>query len=188
MSAAGREGQPTVTRFRVERLVSISDTSCMLRWIAFSVLLATLVLAPAVLARQARSFRGSDESRVVELLNGVRRQHHLAPLHVSVALRSAAREHSADMLKRQYFEHDSPSESFDRRIGRHLRSRLVGEDIAWGTGVNATPEGIVRMWVNSPTHLRIILTSDLRRVGLGIAMGTFEGNADAAVATADFAS
>ena len=98
-------------------------------------------------ARTGASYRGSTERVVFKLLNEIRREHHLPPFTFSVALRSAAREHSADMLTRQYFEHNSPNETFDHRIRRHLDSSLVGENIAWGTGRYATPEGLVKLWM-----------------------------------------
>ena len=92
------------------------------------------------------------------------------------------------MLARNYFEHNSPGETFDHRIRRHLDSSLVGENIAWGTGRYATPAGLVKLWMNSPEHKHIILMRGLHRIGLGIAVGRFEGSPDAAMATADFAA
>ena len=148
-----------------------------------------LLVTPSVAgARKQASFRGNAEQTVFQLLNDIRRDHKLPAFRFSVALRSAAREHSADMLARNYFEHNSPSETFDHRIRRHLDSSLVGENIAWGTGRYATPAGIVRLWMNSPQHKRIILMRGLHRIGLGVAVGTFEGSPDAAMATADFAA
>jgi uncharacterized protein YkwD len=153
------------------------------------VALASLLLLPAAAgARSQASYRTSSERTAFKLLNDIRRKHDLPPFTFSSALRAAAREHSADMLARQYFEHDAPGESFDRRIRRHVNSTLVGENIAWGTGAYGSPEGLVKLWMNSPTHRRIILTRSLKRVGLGVAIGTFEGNRDAAMATADFSS
>lgn len=139
-------------------------------------------------ARTQASFRSSTERVVLKLLNQVRHEHGLPNFKFSAALRSAAREHSADMLARHYFEHNSPNETFDHRIRRHLDSSLVGENIAWGTGRYATPEGIVQLWMHSPTHRHIILMRSLRRIGLGVAVGTFAGSPDAAMATADFAA
>ncbi len=81
----------------------------------------------------------STERVVFTLLNKIRREHHLPPFTFSAALRASAREHSADMLAHQYFEHDSPNETFDHRIRRHLDSSLVGENIAWGTGRTRRP-------------------------------------------------
>jgi uncharacterized protein YkwD len=152
-------------------------------------LTASLLLVPVgTSARSQASFRSSTERVVFKLLNQIRRDHKLAPFTFSTALRSAAREHSADMLARHYFEHNSPSETFDHRIRRHLDSSLVGENIAWGTGRYATPEGLVKLWMHSPTHRHIILMRSLHRIGLGVAIGTFAGSPDAAMATADFAA
>ena len=152
-------------------------------------LTASLLLVPVgTSARSQASFRSSTERQVFKLLNQIRRDHKLAPFTFSAALRSAAREHSADMLARHYFEHNSPSETFDHRIRRHLDSSLVGENIAWGTGRYATPDGLVKLWMHSPTHRHIILMRSLHRIGLGVAIGTFAGSPDAAMATADFAA
>ncbi|MDX6621050.1 MAG: hypothetical protein QOK36_3436 [Gaiellales bacterium] len=152
-------------------------------------LLSCLLLIPGTAgARSRASYRSSTERVVLDLLNTIRRQHHLPAFTLSTALRSAAREHSADMLARQYFEHNAPDESFDHRIRRHLDSALVGENIAWGTGKYATPEGLVKLWMRSPTHRHIILLRELHRVGLGVAIGTFDGSPGAAMATADFAA
>jgi uncharacterized protein YkwD len=146
------------------------------------------LVAPAVAAaRSGATYRSSSERVVFTLLNDIRRRHHLPPFTFSSALRSAAREHSADMLARQYFDHDAPGETFDHRIRRHLDSPLVGENIAWGTGRYGTPEGLVRLWMHSAPHRHIILMRSLRRIGLGVAIGSFDGSPGAAMATADFA-
>ena len=148
-----------------------------------------LLVTPSVAgARRQASFRSNTEQTVFQLLNDIRREHKLPAFRFSIALRSAAREHSADMLAHHYFEHNSPSETFDHRIRRHLDSSLVGENIAWGTGRYATPAGIVKLWMNSPEHKHIILMRGLHRIGLGVAVGRFEGSPDAAMATADFAA
>ena len=79
------------------------------------------------------------------------------------------------MLAHQYFEHDAPNETFDHRIRRHLDSSLVGENIAWGTGRYATPEGIVSLWMHSADPPPHHPDASLHRVGLGVAIGTFAG-------------
>ena len=152
-------------------------------------LLVALLCVPAAgqAANQA-SFSSSSESQVLELLNEIRQEHGLSGLAGSAALRGAAREHSADMLQRDYFAHDSRNESFDKRIRRHLASSLVGENIAWGSGSYGTPAGIVKMWMHSPPHRHIILMPALHRVGLGVATGTFHGDPGTVMATADFSS
>jgi uncharacterized protein YkwD len=152
-------------------------------------LLVTLALVPAISqAANRSSYSSSTESRVLVLLNEIRHQHGLSPLQASTTLRGAAREHSSDMLKRGYFEHNSPNETFDKRIRRHLKSMLVGENIAWGSGSYASPAGIVSLWMHSPTHRHIILMGSLHRVGLGIAVGSFKGTNDVLMTTADFSA
>jgi uncharacterized protein YkwD len=151
--------------------------------------LAVLACAPAAgQAAATTGYSGASERQVLVLLNDVRQAHGLSPLLGSVALRAAAREHSADMLRRGYFEHNGPTETFDRRIRRFLDSPLVGENIAWGTGSYGTPEGIVGLWMHSAPHRHIILMASLHRVGLGVATGSFQRTPGAVMATADFSS
>jgi uncharacterized protein YkwD len=152
-------------------------------------LLVALVCLPAVSQASTRSaYSASTEGQVVALLNAIRHEHGLGTLTSSTALRKAARSHSSDMLARGYFEHNSPHETFDVRIRRFLKSPLVGENIAWGTGSYGTAEGIVNLWMHSPPHRHIILMGSLHRVGLGIATGNFKGSRGAVMATADFSS
>jgi uncharacterized protein YkwD len=152
------------------------------------IVVAVLCVPAAGQAATRASYSSSSESQVLVLLNDVRHEHGLSALAGSAALRSAAREHSADMLKRGYFQHNSPNESFDKRIRRYLARPLVGENIAWGTGSYGTPAGLVKMWMHSPAHRHIILMPSLHRVGLGVATGSFQGADDAVMATADFSS
>ena len=92
------------------------------------------------------------------------------------------------MLARHYFEHNSPGETFDHRIRRHLDSSLVGENIAWGTGRYATPEGLVKLWMTladpPPHHPDAKPAPD--RPGRGDRH--LRRQPDAAMATADFAA
>jgi uncharacterized protein YkwD len=152
-------------------------------------LLIALAVVPAVGQAATRStFSSSTEGQVLVLLNHVRHEHGLSTLTDSNALRASAREHSADMLKRGYFAHNSPHEAFFVRIRHYLKSPLVGETLAWGTGQYGTPAGIVSLWMHSPEHRHIILMGELHRVGLGVATGTFQGTPDAVMTTADFSS
>jgi uncharacterized protein YkwD len=152
-------------------------------------MLVALVCVPAVGQASTRAaYSASTESQVLQLLNGVRHDYGLSELAGSAPLRRAAREHSADMLEHGYFEHNSPHEAFDARIHRYLKSSLVGEDMAWGTGSYSSAAGIVSLWMNSPSHRHIILMPALHRVGLGVAVGSFQHTPGVVMATADFSS
>jgi len=149
----------------------------------------SLVVAPAVSqAGTTSSKRADQEQQVLALLNQTRLQHGLTSFVVSMSLRNAARGHSADMLQKDYFDHSSPTEAWDARIRRYLKSPLVGENIAWGQGSYGTPEGLVSQWMHSRTHRAIILTPGLHRIGVGLAIGSFSGTSGAVMATTDFAA
>jgi uncharacterized protein YkwD len=138
------------------------------------------LLGPAAGA-QARTLTSSEAS-LLQASNGVRTSRGLAPLRVDVRLVRAARGHSADMMRRQYFAHGSVA---GRALAAGARGPVFGEDLAWGTGVTAT--WIVNQWLASPAHRAVMLRPGFRRVGIGITFGTFAGHGGAAVVTADFA-
>ena len=124
----------------------------------------------------------SSEASLLQTMNSVRTSHHLAPLRLDVRLLHAARGHSADMMQRQYFAHGSVA---GRVLAQGARGPVFGEDLAWGTGVGA--QWVVTRWLASPTHRAVLLRPGFRRVGIGVAFGTFVGHGGAAVFTADFA-
>jgi uncharacterized protein YkwD len=128
------------------------------------------------------------EAQVVGLFNEQRASHGLAPLKADARLGKAAEAHSADMLRRGYFAHDDAHGTWDARIRRFVTRSQVGEILSFGSGEYATPAGMVRTWMQSPEHRSIILTPDLRRVGLGVATGTYQGQDSVSLATADFSS
>ena len=80
------------------------------------------------------------------------------------------------MVKRNYFSHHSKSgtDPVDR-IARAGGSGAIGEDLAWGSGSYGSPSAIVKLWLNSPPHRRVLFAKDLRYVGIGRATGRFQG-------------
>jgi uncharacterized protein YkwD len=109
------------------------------------------------------------------LLNQERTSRGLRRLRDNSRLESAAQSHSDDMVARRYFEHDSPGGStmVDRikRTGyvRPNAGWSLGENIAWGTQVLATPRETVKAWMNSPPHRANILRGSFKEIGIGIA-------------------
>jgi uncharacterized protein YkwD len=126
------------------------------------------------------------------LINQARSQHALGALRLRGLLERAATAHSRDMVRRDFFSHDSPSGTTpQQRIDRTgyltgARSWAVGETIAWGTGGYATPSSIVRGWLNSPGHRAILLDGRYRDLGVGIAIGAPSGGGGGATFTGDF--
>ena len=143
--------------------------------------LASFALFGPAAGAQARSL-SSSEASLLQTMNSIRTGHHLAPLRLDVRLLRAARGHSADMMQRQYFAHGSVA---GRALAQGAHGPLFGEDLAWGTGVGA--QWVVTQWLASPAHRAVLLRPGFRRVGIGIAFGTFAGHGGAVVFTADFA-
>lgn len=151
-----------------------------------SLLVSLAALAVPCVAQAATrvSYQAGSEQQVLVLLNQIRRQHGLPALAFSTPLRAAARGHSADMLQKGYFDHNSPAEAWDTRILGYVTSSTVGETIARGGGSSGSPAGIVNQWMHSVLHRHVILNGGLRFVGIGVAVGT----PGAVMATADFAA
>ena len=148
---------------------------------AFATFLATLVwVAPA----PASAGFSTTEQVLLSEMNRVRASHGLVRLRLDWTLQRAARSHSADMLRRDYFAHGD----FATRLTRFgARGPRIGENLAWGVGTRARARSIVRMWLDSPGHRRNLLRSGFRRVGVASLAGTFRGYRGARVVTADFA-
>lgn len=143
--------------------------------------LALFALLGPVAGAGARTL-SSPEASLLQTMNSVRVSHGLSPLRLDIRLLRAARGHSADMMRRQYFAHGSVG---GRVLAQGARGPVFGEDLAWGTGVTA--QWVVDRWLASPRHRAVLLRAGFRRVGVGIAFGSFAGHGDAAVVTADFA-
>ena len=155
--------------------------------------LAALVAAPAP-AAQARSRgvascasaavqpssanRALAEAATLCLVNRERTRRGLRPLRANRHLVAAARAHSADMVRRGYFEHGA----FATRIRRHGygtggHAWTLGENIAWGSAELATPASIVNAWMHSPGHRANILYRGFREAGVGVAAGVPDAEA-----------
>ena len=147
---------------------------------ALVVLVAMLALlaVPAVSAacsgadRVPTATTRDDAERATRcLVNEHRARHGLRRLEASSRLAEAARTYSRDMVRRDFFSHVSPEG--ETVLGRILAtaSRLVGENLAWGSMERATPRAIVRSWMASPGHRANILRASFRRAGAGVATG-----------------
>jgi uncharacterized protein YkwD len=145
--------------------------------------------AAAVTARD----RALVDRAILCLLDAQRAAHGLPPLRASGALGRAAARYAHTMARRRFFSHVSPSGSTPvSRIARtsylrHAATWALGEDIAWGTGADATPAGVVAAWMASPPHRRNILDPSFRDVGIGAARGApVRGVRGGATFVADF--
>jgi uncharacterized protein YkwD len=156
---------------------------------AFGCLLAAFCAVPgAASAGPARL--DQRERAMIQNINHERARYGLAPVRAIKALNRAADHHSWEMLDANYFAHESRNGgSFHARVRRYVRPHALGETLAMlggGCGRGSARQ-VVRMWMNSPGHRAILLSSRYRRVGVAKRVGSL-GSTHACVVTADFAS
>jgi uncharacterized protein YkwD len=112
------------------------------------------------------------ESSTLCLVDGIRAAHRLAPVRANGDLRAVAARKVRNMVRWDYFADIGPGgQTVSSLIGAtsypaHAAHVSVGQNIAWGTGVQATPASIVAGWMASPPHRKIILTRSYRDAGV----------------------
>lgn len=125
-------------------------------------------------------FLNAKERTTFLLHNKIRRNHDLRTFCVHPALQKAARAHSKDMIRRDYFSHDTKGKyTFDQRLRRFgytpkgYRYYTTGENIAYGSGSRGAPKSIMNGWMKSPGHRHNILNGKFREIGVGTYAGTY---------------
>jgi len=137
-------------------------------------------LAPAAGAR----VHSSAVTGLLQAVNQTRVAHGLRPLKVDTTLVRAARSHSTEMLRGNFFAH---GDFHGRMVAFHVVGPVAGENLAWGNGPYASASSIIAEWLASPEHRANLLHAGWTRIGIGITRGTFLGNGGSSVVTADFA-
>jgi uncharacterized protein YkwD len=111
------------------------------------------------------------------LLNAERRANGLAAVHPNGKLRRSAGRYARAMVNRHFFAHVAPNgQTLQARMSRSgylngANGWAYGENLAWGSGPQATPREIVRAWMASPGHRANILSGRFHHIGIGIAPG-----------------
>ena len=177
--------------------------------LAVSMLLATLAATALLVSDQesaaadggkvnrcggGKIFLDAYEKKTFALHNEIRRKHRLPTFCVHPILQRAARDHSEDMIRKDYFSHDTKgrNETAEERIKRFgytaqgYKFYMVGENIALGSGTYGEPDSIMNSWMNSPDHRHNILNGKYREIGIGVSTGTWQGTEGVKMYTADF--
>ncbi len=119
----------------------------------------------------AHASRAAMRRSVLCLINRQRARNGRRGLGADRRLASAAGRHAADMARRNYFGHVSPSGASPLRRARAAGWRGgVGEAIAWGCGSLSTPAATIRAWMASPPH-RAIMLGRGHSIGIGFKRG-----------------
>ncbi|GIG00921.1 sigma-70 family RNA polymerase sigma factor [Catellatospora citrea] len=109
------------------------------------------------------------EAQMLALVNQARKSAGCGALRAEPKLDKAARLHSADMAKRNYFSHTTPD-----GVSPWDRAKAAGydqpsaENIAAG---NASAKATMTQWMNSPGHKANILNCSYKAMGVGRATG-----------------
>jgi uncharacterized protein YkwD len=122
--------------------------------------IASLALAPAAMAK----VDGAQE-RMIAKINEVRANHGLKALKPAPKLARSSRYYAKRLMKVDGFGHGSSY--------RDAGFRTAGEILAYGRGWSLKPSPIVRMWLASPGHRGLMLSSSFDYVGASPARGRF---------------
>lgn len=106
------------------------------------------------------------EAQMLQMVNTERRLAGLKTLSADSLLTIAARAHSADMLKRGYFSHNTPDgiNPFQRLHKLNIDYLYAGENLAMAPTLMKAHNGLMR----SPGHKANILNPSYGKVGIGI--------------------
>lgn len=110
------------------------------------------------------------EGDVAKLTNSTRASRGLNQLQYDESLSKVARDHSEDMIRRNFFSHTNPSgESPAQRARRaNYPYQYIGENIAQGY---PQPQTVFDGWMKSSGHRANILRNGYQRIGVGVARG-----------------
>ena len=165
-------------------------------------LVVVLALAAAPLAtggpKTSAQREQALEQGILREVNRLRAVRGLRSLTLSKGLQAAALFQSRALLTQGVFDHASPAGgAFDERLrrfypvaGAHAWS--IGENLLWSSeGIDAG--AAVRLWLDSPSHRRIMLDPTWREFGIGAfgassAPGVFASAGAVVVVTIDFGS
>jgi uncharacterized protein YkwD len=131
---------------------------------------ATTAAAPPPAATDKITTR---EDQVTALINKERAAAGCKVAVTDERLRKAARAHSADMAKNNYFSHTGKNGStfVERAVAAgYPQNAIAAENIAYGY---PTPEAVVAGWMNSDGHRANILNCSHKTTGVGLA---YRGN------------
>lgn len=131
---------------------------------------AYTVFLPLVIGGQGQATSSHDstvlEAQVLTAVNTIRQANGCPALTLAPELSAAARQHSYDMAYNDFYAHSgsdgSDAASRTEQAGYYWLS--MAENIAVGQD---TVDGVVQLWMNSPSHRAAILDCRMRETGVG---------------------
>lgn len=107
-----------------------------------------------------------DEHRLFNLTNNARKEKGAGRLEYSKELAKVAHDKAMDMVKNNYFSHQSPSYGtpFEMMKAYGLHFTAAAENIAG----NQTVDGAFYAWMGSEGHMKNIMNGDFTKTGIGV--------------------
>jgi uncharacterized YkwD family protein/spore coat assembly protein SafA len=108
------------------------------------------------------------ENEVIRLVNVERAKYGLSALKQNWELCRVARYKSQDMIKNNYFAHQSPvyGSAFTMMTNFGIKYTAAAENIAYG---QKSAQAVVNAWMSSEGHRSNILSGSYDRIGVGAA-------------------
>lgn len=113
-------------------------------------------------------------SDIIHMINNIRADHGLQLLNSNPILSTIALSRSQDMINRDYFSHYTPE-------GKNIANILAENDIMYACMAEnlghasppswASPDAIINLWMNSPSHRENLLNPHFGQLGLGVTDG-----------------
>ncbi|HWS99023.1 MAG TPA: CAP domain-containing protein [Pyrinomonadaceae bacterium] len=126
---------------------------------------------PASAIASAPVAASSFERQAFDLINAARVKNRLPPLAWDGDLCRAARAHSENMGRRNFFDHEGPDGTslLDRVNAIGIAWRSLGENIAYNKGQVDPVRVAVEQWMQSPKHLSNIMRAKYTHTAIGVA-------------------
>lgn len=109
-----------------------------------------------------------DRGELLQYTNQDRSDNHVSSLRFNPELNQAAQNKADDMVKNNYWAHNSPGGKtpWTFILGSGYQFQQAGENLAYGFDTSAS---VIQAWMNSPEHRANMLDSNFEEVGFGIA-------------------
>ena len=136
------------------------------------ILILLRILLTAALPAQSAAV---ESTTLMGLINQERQQRNISVLFTHPSLLSASAQKSQDMIDRDYFNHIDPDGNYiwgKIVAAGYTPYQLLGENLAVDF---ATSEGIVKAWLDSPSHRANLLNTQFVDQGLTALYGDYQG-------------
>lgn len=147
----------------------------VLSYKAFLIYGIILLLLRMILGAAPAKSSAVDSTALMGLINQERSQRNLPVLFTNQSLLSAAGGKAQDMIDRDYFAHVDPDGNYiwNRIVAAgYTPYKILGENLALDF---STAEGMIKAWLDSPTHRNNLLHTDFRDQGLSALFGDYQG-------------